>query len=256
MKSWITNKDFSTSVWTSAVSWFLFQFIIPPVVEKYYSKKTSHNKLNENDKIQWCSRVVSTIHAVICTVAGLYVLFTDKPSYEDALWGKSVLGEMTGAFTWGYMIADFLYMLVILSPQTVDAYYGSLVHHFCFIAVYPFIMSTGAMTHLLLIRLIAEMSTPFVNMRWHLAVTGRKTSKQYFYNGLLLLFTFFISRVLLMSYCYWRFYEASNTPGYYKLESIKWIFAGPIIVDCLNLFWFYKLVLGSIKHLFSPNKDD
>jgi len=238
------------------VSWFCFQFVIPPLVEKFYSKKANYKHLNENDKVQWCSRAVSTIHAIICTSVGLYVLISDKPSYEDALWGKSKIGEMTGAFTWGYMIADFLYMLVVLSPQTADAYYATLVHHFMFVICYPSLLCTGAMTHLLLIRLIAEMSTPFVNMRWNLAVTGKKSTKRYFYNGLLLLFTFFISRILLMPYVYWRFYQAKDTLGYDKLENIKWIFAGPILVDCLNLYWFYKIALGSIKHLTTPNKDD
>lgn len=36
-----------------------------------------------------------------------------------------------------------------------------------------------------------------VQRRWHLAVTDRKDGKLYLYNGMLLLFLFFVSRVVL-----------------------------------------------------------
>jgi len=37
----------------------------------------------------------------------------------------------------------------------------------------------------------------FVAHRWHLAVTDHKDGKLYLYNGMLLLFLFFVARVLL-----------------------------------------------------------
>ena len=247
--SWITNEDISTNMFVVTASWVCFQFILPSTVKLLYSNKTFYKQLNRDDKADFCHKTIATIHAIISTVAALCVLASDEPSYEDALWGKSLKGEMVGAFTLGYMIAD----LVMVCRQRADGY--MLVHHSIFVLFYPILLLNSCMTHLILIRVLAEISTPFVCMRWFLSLTGRASSKMYFYNAVLLLSTFFVSRILLMPYCYWRYFQTEGTAGYEKLGKIRLCFPTPVIMDCLNVYWFYRIVSGFAKYLRSHSKN-
>lgn len=252
---WITNPDFSLNVAVIVFSFTFFHFIATPLV-RYFSVDTDlYKQLSPEFKIQWCSRGVSTIHAVISTVLSFYVLAVDDVTYQDPLWGKSLLGELTVAFTYGYMLADLVYLVMELSPKTSDVYYASIVHHFMFIICEPILLVSGAMTHFALVRLFAEVSTPFVNFRWSLAASNKKETRIYFYNGLMLVFTFFFSRILMLPYVYLRLLGPSDSEGMHRLGFRKIILVGPAIVDVLNIFWFYRIVKGIIKH-FKPLGDE
>jgi hypothetical protein len=107
-------------------------------------------------------------------------------------------------------------------------------------------------------RLMAEFSTPFVNIRWILYAIGMKNTRRYKINGLLMTISFFVCRILAMPF-YW-YYVAKN----YSLPEFKtvpkqmvvfWLLL-PALLDCLNLFWFHKMVNGIIKALKTPDVDE
>jgi len=246
----ITNPDFIFNCWVILLSFLFFYVLATPLVQYLSTNFKTYNHLNKLNQMQWCSRGVSTLHATITTIICSYVLFYDVEGYEDPFWGKSILGELASSFTYGYMLADFFYLVFELSPATSDAYYASILHHFMFIVCEPFLLVNGAMTHLAVVRLLAEMSTPFVNFRWNLAISSMKKSKWYFYNGITLLLTFFISRIAMLPYCYQLMLFTDDNDGYEKLGKLKLIFIGPIIVDFLNIFWFYRIAKGAFKHFW------
>jgi len=161
-----------------------------------------------------------------------------------------LVGELAGAFTHGYMLSDLFHLVVYLSPATSDAYYASILHHFSFIIIEPFLLASGALTQPTVIRLFAEISTPFVNFRWMLAAAGFKASKWYFYNGLALLVTFFVSRILMLPYVYTTMLLNPDVKGMERLGYRRWFLFGTGVVDILNIYWFYRIMCGTIKHLF------
>jgi len=66
----------------------------------------------------------------------------------------------------------------------------------------------------------------------------------YFYNGVCMLATFCASRILPMPYCYYLFWKSLHPDSYWHLPVIF-----PLIttLDVMNLFWFHKMIVGSLK---------
>ena len=74
-----------------------------------------------------------------------------------------------------------------------------------------------------------------------MVTTGHRHSKLYLYNGIILLVTFFLSRIATMPLYYYQMYHV-----YAAAQQLGWL-AGVIIylgiaVDILNVYWITKLV--------------
>jgi len=85
-----------------------------------------------------------------------------------------------------------------------------------------------------------------------------KNTRRYKINGLLMTISFFICRIFAMPF-YW-YYVAKNysRPEFQvvpKQMVVFWLLL-PAMLDCLNLFWFNKMVQGIMKALKTPDVDD
>jgi hypothetical protein len=115
----------------------------------------------------------------------------------------------------------------------------------------------GVFPFIALFRLTSEGSTPFVNMRWVLHTLNRKNSKLYVTNGLLLLFAFFLVRIITIVPNWYLFIESVQSPGWNSVElKYKLICVGSCIpLDILNIYWFSKIVKGALKFFAKKEKD-
>lgn len=95
---------------------------------------------------------------------------------------------------------------------------------------------------------IMEASTPFVSFRSILSTLGMKKHRLYVINGLLMMFTFFVFRILLLPYLLIWYSIKINTP---LLAAILALPRGcKISISILFLpqfYWFYLIVRGAMK---------
>jgi hypothetical protein len=68
---------------------------------------------------------------------------------------------------------------------------------------------------------------------------------------------FFLARMLSMPFYYYRIYEIYGTERYLELGGVHYCLVHScIILDIVNIFWFYKLALGCIKVIKGLVKKD
>lgn len=107
-----------------------------------------------------------------------------------------------------------------------------------------------------------EFSTIFVGLRWLLHFHKKIDGALYFYNGCMMTASFFLVRVVFMSYiifglCLPKFskFDDSKDPEHVRiLAYISVTFY--VILFGLNLFWFKKMAKGALKHLKKSEAGD
>lgn len=95
---------------------------------------------------------------------------------------------------------------------------------------------------------IMEASTPFVSTRSILSTLRLKEHRVYVWNGILMLVTFFIFRILLLPYLLLWYSATINTPLAVAIASLP---RGCKISICIlflpQYYWFYLIVRGAMK---------
>ncbi|XP_023589241.1 transmembrane protein 56-like isoform X3 [Trichechus manatus latirostris] len=173
---------------------FLICQVLFHFVSSWFSAKVScFNDLSLEKKIDWNSRVVSTCHSLVVGVFSLYIFFFDEAAIADPLWGDSLLGNVNIAITTGYLISDLL-LLILYWRAIGDIVYA--VHHCTVLYACCLVLKEGILAYIGNFRLIAELSTPFVNQLWFFkTLKYSKSSKAYIINGVLMTVMFFIVRI-------------------------------------------------------------
>jgi hypothetical protein len=210
-----------------------------------------YTKLNNAEKVEWNNRGFSTVHAVIVSVAAVYLLLIsdlfDETSNEELIIDRrSKFSDFILGFSLGYFITDLSMILWYLPALGGKEY---VLHHgLSMISILQSLVSGQGLIYILMV-LFTESTTPFVNLRWYLDLAGRKNSKLYVFNGVALFFGWLIARILLFVYFFYHMFTHYDqvkevyTVGFYSLVTI------PPIISAMNLFWFWKIAKGMIKTL-------
>lgn len=177
---------------------------------------------------------------------GLYILFFDE-SKDDPLWGESSLVDVNISIASGYLFSD---LMIILLNWKIIGDIGFVLHHCTALYAYAQLLSNGVLRYVGNYRLLAELSSPFVNQRWFFEVLQYpKFSRPYIINGVLMMVVFFIVRIAAMPPSYYFFYSVYGTKPYLKLGRViqySWIFSC-LILDVMNIMWMMKISKGCIK---------
>ena len=200
--------------------------------------------------------VISNIHSVILLPLLNYALFADN-SLElsnGQLWAHRMVTRIVLKMSLGYFLYDFLLVLVLY--HTISAPLATMVHHalivltiYCVFAFdFPLVYIWAAGL------LFTEMSTPFVNQRWFMAIRHRH-STAYKVNGILMTLAFFIARPVFMP----AFVLSVIRKKYLYIGidkgrmNITWLVGGgcSLALYLLNLYWFGLMMKGLKKALKS-----
>ena len=144
----------------------------------------------------------------------------------------------------------------------------TLIHHVVILVAYSLGLFFHFGTFYMGFFLVNEISTPFLNIRWFLFMTGRQSGKLYDWNAYALTLTFFVSRVVLnliavehMTRGFFRFYaELITRPGLpigvlYFLPILAWTHV------IINIYWFWLIFekvlrkLGVLRGPRNPHKE-
>ena len=93
-----------------------------------------------------------------------------------------------------------------------------------------------------------EFSTPFVSLRSILSTLGMKESQPYIINGLVMLGSFFVCRVLMWPYVMWRYSVEINATIWQAITGLPiGCIIGILILFLPQIYWFFLLIKGAIK---------
>uniref|UniRef100_A0A3Q2XJL1 TLC domain containing 4a n=1 Tax=Hippocampus comes TaxID=109280 RepID=A0A3Q2XJL1_HIPCM len=239
----------------SVTSFFTFQWLFHKV-SPWLSARVSPGFLGLSDKqkVEWNSRTVSTLHALLVGIFCLYILFFDAAVNEDPVWGDPTLVKTNVAITTGYLISDLL-LIFYYWKAIGDKFF--VVHHLAALYAYYYVLGQGMLPYFANFRLLAEFSTPCVNQRWFFEVLGYpRTSRPNMANGVAMAAVFFMVRVAVMPVYYGRMYAVYGTEAFYLVPRggrLAWI-CSSICLDVMNVMWMHKIARGCYKVLQSARR--
>ncbi|XVE89464.1 hypothetical protein DITRI_Ditri19aG0203500 [Diplodiscus trichospermus] len=208
-----------------------------------------YRRLSNKEKVEWNNRGFSTFHAVISSLASLYLLlfsdlFYDDSSDELIINRTSFISNAILGFSIGYFLSD-LAMIIWHYPALGGLEY--VLHHgLSMFSIFLSLISRQGQIYILMV-LFSESTTPFVNLRWYLDVAGQKSSTIYVYNGIALFFGWLIARIFLFIYFFAHMLNHFDQVkkifplGFYSLLIV------PPLLALMNVVWFWKILKGLIK---------
>ncbi|KAL8508378.1 hypothetical protein ACS0TY_018838 [Phlomoides rotata] len=168
----------------------------------------TYNGLTKIQRIEWNNRCISTLHAFFISLMSLYFvfwsdLFSDRNSSGLITFRNSSLSTFALGMSVGYFIAD-LGMICWRYPLLGGAEY--IVHHSLSGIAVAYSMFTGEGQLYTFMVLISEVTTPEINLRWYLDVSGLKKTSIYMINGIVIFFSWLVARILLFGYMFYHVY--------------------------------------------------
>jgi hypothetical protein len=259
--------------------------------------------MSRRQRLNWDAHIVSMYQALFINTAALWVIFADPArsvqnapwNWMERLWGYNGAAGMCQAFAAGYFLWD-----VVVSLSHLDVMgASSLVHAVSALGI----TSIGFVSDLLggglcpvcansrmqrpfanyygLNFVLYELSTPFLNIHWFLDKFNMTGSTTQLINGILLLASFGVSRLIWGSYQSWMIYNdiwrawhAAKPSGPDCAKYVAHQYSGDgleVPTDCralpgwlamvyvgantaltvLNFYWYWKMI-SAVRKRFAP----
>lgn len=230
-------------------STFLFCWFLLAISRKIFSRllPNLYNKLNPAQRLEWDSRVVSTLASLSASTLLVPSILKGacrvEPGVECAAANELGIGVVMGYLTYDFLLVAANYGTPLFAVSTV-------VHHILGLStvLIPSLFNAGFST--LSLATLAELSTPFVNLRWHLDVAGKRGTPLYNANGLAIWGMFLGARLIAGVYNFYLLFTRYWTP---LLQSSHMILAYSVLFQiaffALNCYWFYFITIGILKGL-------
>ncbi|KAL8831668.1 MAG: hypothetical protein Q9170_005191 [Blastenia crenularia] len=167
---------------------------------------TIYPQLPRRTRLNWDVHVVSLAQSVFVCAAALWVMYEDEErramDWKERVWGYTGGGGMIQAFAAGYFLWDLQICVRYMSVFGV----GLLMHAVAALIVFslgfrPFVNFYGPTF------ILYELSSPFLNFHWFFDKLQMTGSRAQWYNGILLLASFFCCRLLWGTYQSVRVYQ-------------------------------------------------
>lgn len=241
----------------SCTIWLVnYKYVSPFFSEMCFS---GYKALPRNKQIEWHTRVNSTIHAVLASILCIYNLLYDEDSSKDPIWANSPRIKNTCAIVVGYMLSDTIIMLVYYKAVG-DTF--AIFHHCSSMCAFYYVMTYSCLCWFANFRIIAELSTPFVNQRWYFDVLGvPKSSLRVVANSLAMALMFLLFRIFVIPPYWHKVWSVYGTPAFLRLGGIWLVLvASSGLLEAFNMYWFYKIFHGAKKIvnsiLSNPNSNE
>ncbi|CAM8927173.1 hypothetical protein QQ045_023752 [Rhodiola kirilowii] len=197
------------------------------------------------------SRGISTVHALFIAALALYFvfwsdLFADKTHLGPLTFRSSHFSTFGLGVSVGYFLSDIV-MILWLYPSMGGIEY--VIHHSLSGIAVAYAMFTGEGQLYTYMVLISEVTTPEINMRWYLDISGMKRSGAYLLNGIVIFFAWLVARILLFVYMFYHVYLHMHQVNKMHIFGFLLVFLVPAVLSVMNLMWFGKILKGLRKTL-------
>ncbi|XP_060115041.1 TLC domain-containing protein 3A [Heteronotia binoei] len=223
---------------------------------------------SRKDRIVLSGRLVSSIQATMATLSGLVVISSCKDVVRDRHW-------LAQEYVWivvSYMTYDVYIMYLCYWHKSEEK--GEAQRKHSLASIRGFLQRERLMvTHHIFILVIltpvavrlrgeqgdffvgciytAELSTPFVSLGKILMQLNLQDSLLHKVNGILILATFFLCRILLFPYMYWAYAQHLGTPIYEVPFRIPFhCNVANAVLIAPQLYWFF-LICRKAMRLYS-----
>ena len=236
---------------------FLASLLIPYLISPpFWSLLLPASKNPPKSNMYFHTMLTSTIHAIVSTLLTSYLLAFGLMG-SNRVFSKSSLGFATMQISLGYFIGD---LIVCLIDPKLRADRASMIHHIAgIVGLALCLFYQGKFMFFVVYRLIAECSTPFVNLRRILHDLKEKDGGLYIFVGFGMLITFVLCRIIVIP---WHWYEiltvvvteeaALLVPLFFRV----WLGGNYLVFDFLNIYWCYKIMRGALKLFNSMRKSN
>ncbi|XP_077421836.1 TLC domain-containing protein 3A-like [Vanacampus margaritifer] len=228
---------------------------------------------DDADVVTVSERLVSAIHASISTAIGITVVSSCKNVMTDSHW---LVNEFV-LFGSSYMTTDLIAMYLSHyhikrlrsqsivynrhSQQTMMAFLAKdwllVLHHLALVLVFmPIVLffRRGLGDFFLGCFFITEFSTPFLCFGKILIQLGLDNTRLHRINGMLVLLTFFMCRIMIFPFMYWMYGQQVNIPLHQVPFNLPWhCNAGNLAIFAPQVYWFY-LLLNKAKRLYDKQR--
>lgn len=187
----------------SIISPFLSNLLFPKI----------YKSLTRRTRVNWDVHVVSFVQSCLINALALWVIFTDeerkqmKGSVVERVYGYTGASALIQGLACGYFIWDLIVSTRFLKIFGV----GIWCHAITALCVFSFGFRPFA-NYYGPVFILYELSSPFLNIHWFCDKLNLTGSKLQWYNGMLLLFTFFCCRLV------WGTYQSARV--YYDVWQI------------------------------------
>ncbi|XP_078387326.1 TLC domain-containing protein 4-B-like isoform X2 [Cetorhinus maximus] len=168
--------------------------------------------------------------------------------------GDPTLVKVNIAIASGYLMNDLL--LLLRHWKTLGDWFF-VSHHLAALYAYQYVLARGLLPYFANFRLIAELSTPFVNQRWFFEVLQfPRSTRLVVLNGVAMSVSFFLVRIAVIPSYYLQMAFTFGTAAFHRLglgPQCAWIISS-VALDILNTIWMYKIARGCWKILFTSQK--
>lgn len=229
-----------------AVIWLICNWFVLPsicrrvsIISKWYCEQSS------DVQIQFSAIVIACIHGALAASTSTYAVFNSSLTYEDVKSHSKIL-EHQYYITAGYFISDTIQML--RQGDGTNRKQFILHHCVCFMAM-ALSLRTGCCYYFIALKMMMEISTPFMNIGLLLQLLDLTNDFLYILNGHIFYWTFVISRPLMIPQFWYQVFMGntfeilSTIP---RLYTIFWICL-TIGLDVLNIVWAYNISKDYIK---------
>ncbi|CAM8935718.1 unnamed protein product [Rhodiola kirilowii] len=230
---------------------FAFKMIydVTQLMSKLYFK--TYSSLTKVQRMEWNNRGISTVHALFIAALALYFvfwsdLFSDKNHLGPLTFRSSHFSTFGLGVSVGYFLSD-ISMILWLYPSIGGIEY--VIHHALSGIAVAYAMYTGEGQLYTYMVLISEVTTPEINMRWYLDISGMKRSNAYLLNGIVIFFAWLVARILLFVYMFYHVYLHMEQVNRLHIVGFLLVFAVPSVLGVMNLMWFGKILKGLRKTL-------
>ena len=236
---------------------FLASLLIPYFVSPpFWSLLLPASKNPPKSNMYFHTMLTSTIHAIVSTLLTLYLLGFGLMG-SNRVFSKSSLGFATMQISLGYFVGD---LIVCVCDPKLRADQASMIHHIAgIVGLTLCLFYQGKFMFFVVYRLIAECSTPFVNLHHILHDLKEKDGAPYIFAGIGMLISFVLCRIIVIP---WHWYEiltivvteeaALLVPLFFRI----WLGGNYLVFDILNVHWCYKIVRGALKLFKTKRKSN
>ncbi|KAL3143270.1 hypothetical protein ABBQ38_002115 [Trebouxia sp. C0009 RCD-2024] len=242
------------STGASSVLVFFVLFKLSPYLSNASTR--TYSSLGPRDKIDWDSRVSSTLHAFAISALAAYLIvwsdsFSDKSSISEP-WKDPPLKRHTQVSSAALGLSVGYFMLDITLIIRHFPWMGGpemLIHHIAAFMSVALASFTGQAHLYTLLLLSTELTTPFVNARWVFDQMGWRSARIYTVNGVCLFASWLFARIVLFLWFFKHMWEHRSDIAELRTHVMVLILTVPPLLFVLNVFWFGKIVRGLIKLL-------
>ncbi|UJR30846.1 hypothetical protein I4U23_018361 [Adineta vaga] len=246
----IVNVKFDATFLPVVATSFTFFLVLYKFINPFLSKilVNKYQTLTDAQKIDWSTRINSSINSLAVGIICVYMMIADRGLAANPLLYKSYLLKTNLSFVIGYLLSD---TVIIIRHYTKIGDSFTLAHHLVSMYAFAYVLTLNVMPYFANFRLLAELSTPLVNIRWFLdTLKFSKTSKPFVLNGLLMTLVFFFVRIVAMPIYWWKVYTVAITPLWSHMGHFRYVLIYVcIVLDLINLIWFSKMVRGCLRIL-------